>query len=144
MNLKDIAAIAGKPGLYKVLKPTRSGMIVSKIDEPKKKTVVGTTHRVSILQEISIYINDNPEMESIELGKVFANIKEKYEGKCEYGTSKEELGTFLEGVLPNYDRDRVYPSDIKKLASWYNLLIEHAPEVFEEAPEEEAKEESAK
>jgi len=141
MNLKDIAAIAGKPGLYKVLKPTRSGMIVASLDEKAKKSVVSTTHRVSILQEISIYTTD--EVESVELGKVLKSAKDKHEGKVEVGSSKEELATFMEGVLPTYDVDRVYSSDIKKLVSWYNILVEFAPDTFTEVVEEVKEEEEA-
>ena len=134
-----MAAVAGKPGLYKVIKPTHSGMIVEFIGDKPKKMVVSTTHRVSILNEISIYTTDDEE--SVELGKVFASVREKYGETCNPGKSSEELGEFLASVLPNYDRDKVYQSDIKKLASWYNLLSEYLPEVFDAQEEEESEEE---
>lgn len=135
MTLKEVAAVAGKPGLYKVIKPTHSGMIVEVIGEKPKKMVVNATHRVSILNEISIYTTDAEE--SVELDKVFKNIREKFGDDCKPGKSSEELSAFLAEVLPNYDRDKVYQSDIKKLVSWYNLLNQYLPEVFD-AKEEEA------
>ena len=141
MNLKEIAAIAGKPGLYKVLKPTRSGMIVASLDAKAKKSVVNTTHRVSILQEISIYTTDSKE--SVALGEVMKSIKDKKEGTVEVGTSKEELAAFMAEILPSYDVEKVYPSDIKKLISWYNTLVEFAPETFD-AVEEEGESEEGK
>lgn len=128
MTLKEIAAVAGKPGLYKVIKPTHSGMIVELIGEKPKKMVVNATHRVSILNEISIYTTDAEE--SVELGKVFQNIREKYGDSCAPGKSADELSGFLGEVLPNYDRDKVYQSDIKKLVSWYNLLSHYAVDVW--------------
>lgn len=144
MTLKEIAAIAGKPGLYKVVKPTHSGMIVELIGDKPKKMVVNATHRVSILNEISIYTTDAEE--SVELGIVFRSIQEKFGDNCNPGKSSDQLAAFLAEVLPNYDRDKVYPSDIKKLVSWYNLLNQYLPEVFDEPAEEEepAKEEEAK
>ena len=141
MELKEIAAVAGKSGLFRVLKPTRSGMIVETLDAKQKKSVMNSTHRVSILQEISIYTNDASE--SVELGEVLRNIKEKHDGKVvEFKKDDDSLADFLAGVLPNYDKDRVYTSDIKKLVTWYNILIEFAPESFEQTEEVEETEES--
>ncbi|MGB0522778.1 MAG: DUF5606 domain-containing protein [Flammeovirgaceae bacterium] len=135
MTLKEIAAVAGKPGLYKVIKPTHSGMIVEFIGDKPKKMVVNATHRVSILNEISIYTTDAEE--SVELDKVFRSIREKFGEECNPGKGADELADFLAEVLPNYDRDKVYQSDIKKLVSWYNLLSQHLPEVFDAQEEEE-------
>ncbi len=138
MKLKDIASVAGKSGLYRVLKPTRSGMIVAALDANSKKTVMNATHRVSILQEISIYTTDSEE--SVGLGTVLKSVHEKYKGKeAKVEKDEESLAKFMAEVLPNYDTERVYTSDIKKLAAWYNILIEFAPDAFEE---EEKKEES--
>ena len=139
MTLKEVAAVAGKPGLYKVIKPTHSGMIVELIGDKPKKMVENATHRVSILNEISIYTTDADE--SVELGKVFASVKEKFGDSCNPGKSTDELNSFLAEVLPNYDRDKVYQSDIKKLVSWYNMLSQYLPEVLEPQEEEEEQEE---
>ncbi|MFT5617018.1 MAG: hypothetical protein ACI85I_000234 [Arenicella sp.] len=140
MKLKDIASVAGKSGLYRVLKPTRSGMIVVTLDASSKKTVMNATHRVSILQEISIYTTGAEE--SVDLGVVLKSVHEKYKGKeAKVEKDSESLATFMAGVLSNYDAERVYTSDIKKLAAWYNILIQFAPDAFEE---EEKKEEEPK
>ncbi|WP_020526666.1 DUF5606 domain-containing protein [Flexithrix dorotheae] len=141
MTLKDIAAIAGKPGLYKILKPTRNGMIVEAMVGKPNKFVVGTNHRVSVLKEISIYTTG--EEESVPLFDVFSTIKEKHGDQVEVDTkSSESLFGFMEEILPDYDTERVYNSDIKKLISWFNLLSKEAPDVFEKEEEEKAVEES--
>ncbi len=136
MKLKDIASVAGKPGLYRVLKPTRSGMIVETLDASSKKTVMNATHRVSILQEISIYTTDAEE--SVDLGAVLKSVHEQYKGKeAKVEKDAESLAKFMAEVLPNYDTERVYTSDIKKLVAWYNILIQFAPDAFEEEEEKE-------
>ncbi len=137
MELKDIAAVSGKPGLYKVIKPTRSGLILESLDNKKTKVVTGPHHRVSLLHEISIYTNDFDV--TIPLGDIFAKIKNEFgddpgvDGKSE----PDELKAFLEHVAPDYDKERVYVSDMKKLVAWYNILIKVAPEVLVEAKEEQ-------
>lgn len=135
MKLKDIAAISGKPGLFRVVKPTRNGMIVESLDQQRKKSIVNATHRVSILKEISIYTTGAED--SVALGKVMESIQEKHGDKCDTGTSGAELQDFMEGVLPDFDQERVYDSDIKKLGKWYNILKEFAPDVFEGDDDEE-------
>ncbi|UZR95746.1 DUF5606 family protein [Chondrinema litorale] len=143
MTLKDIVAIAGKPGLYKILKLTRNGMIVEAMEGKPVKFVVNASHRISVLKEISIYTHTQEE--SIPLGEVFNTIKEK-QGESTIDVDIKDQGAllrFLEGVVPDYDRDKVYASDVKKLVSWYNTLLEKAPEVFEEekASEEDTEKE---
>ncbi len=135
MKLKDIAAISGKPGLFRVLKPTRNGMIVESLDKQRKKSMVNATHRVSILKEISIYTSGTED--SVSLGKVMEKIQEKYGKECDPGNSGAELQDFMESVLPDFDQERVYDSDIKKLGKWYNILQEFAPDTFEGDDEEE-------
>jgi|SRR6185437_15491185 len=142
MDLKDIAAVSGKGGLYKVLKPTRTGLILETLDEAKGKLIAGATNRVSMLNEISIFTTG--EEASVSLEKVLLSIHKKYgasipvDGKA----TNDQLFDFLGETLPDFDREKVYPSDIKKLVTWYSLLAKFAPEKFtEEAPKEEAKEE---
>lgn len=129
MDLKDVASISGKPGLFRVVKPTRTGMIIESMDEQRKKTMVSATHRVSILKEISIYIKG--EEDSVALGQVLLAIKEKYGEKCNPEFSGAALADFMESVLPEYDEERVYDSDIKKLVKWYNIILQFEPSVFE-------------
>ncbi|MEH0157681.1 DUF5606 domain-containing protein [Limibacter armeniacum] len=144
MNLRDVASIAGKPGLYKILKPTRSGVIVETVSEAKKKMVVNASQRISVLKEISIYVTGQSE-ESVPLEEIFSIIKEKHGDNIKIDVSKDsELESFLEGVLPNYDTDRVYNSDIKKLVNWYNLIAANYPEALEAVETEDEAEEEEK
>jgi hypothetical protein len=133
MDFKEIATVAGKPGLYKVLKPSRSGVILESLDEKKSKLVVGANHRVSILSEISIYTMT--EEGATPLEEVMKTMEKEFEGDLGLTSSADpdELKAFLKHVLPEYDEDKVYASDIKKLISWYNLIRKHSPEALEES-----------
>jgi len=138
MEFKDIATIAGKPGLFRVVKPTRTGIIIEPIGEKGPKRVVNSHQRVSILKEISIYTTT--EEESVQLLDVFLSIKEKYEGELDVDVSSgEACHEFMEAVLPEYDKARVYPNSIKKIVKWYNVLLAACPEVIVPEPEEEEK-----
>jgi hypothetical protein len=137
MTLKEVAAISGKPGLYKILKPTRNGVIVEGISQEKKKLAVNSTQKVSVLEEISIYVKGMEE-ESIPLTDVFLKIKDAdLDLESVNLSDKDAAFEMMEQVLPEFDEDRVYHSDIKKLFTWYLLLEKHLPEVFEEAQEDE-------
>ncbi|MEN7549510.1 DUF5606 domain-containing protein [Rapidithrix thailandica] len=141
MTLKDIAAVAGKPGLFKILKPTKSGVIVESLDKKKLKSVVNASQRVSILQEISVYTTT--EEESVPLKQVLLSIREKHGDNVEVSTTDADaLRAFIEEILPEYDQERVYTSDLKKLVNWFNILVEYVPEVLDPEPEEEEKEET--
>lgn len=146
MTLKEIAAIAGKGGLFKVVKPTRTGVILESIDEQKNRVVASAQNRVSLLKEISIYTTGKES--SVPLQDVLIAIRDKYgndipvEGK----SSTEELAGFLASVVPDYDTQRVYASDMKKLATWYGILSAQMPELIQslKKTEEETSEDSAK
>jgi hypothetical protein len=131
MDLKKIATVSGKGGLFKLLKPTRTGVILESIDEQKSKLVAGPQYKVSLLKEISIYTTGKES--SVPLEDVLARIFEKHGTHLpvQPKASSEELFTFIEQVVPEYDKDRVYSSDIKKLVAWYTILATHAPELFE-------------
>lgn len=136
MELKDIASVSGKGGLFKIVKPTRTGVILEALDESKAKFIAGASHRVSILKEISLYTTSQEA--SLPLEDVLKKIHKEY-GKnlpVNSKSSPEELRSFIEKVVPDYDEERVYPSDLKKLISWYELLQKHAPETIEETKEE--------
>ena len=136
MELKDIASIAGKSGLFKVLKPTRTGVILESLDEEKKKTIVGANARVSLLKEISIYTTSAES--SLMLETVFDSIYKKHKAELPVTSKSDaaELESFLETIVPDYDTERVYLSDIKKLVSWYSTLVKFAPELFSTKKEE--------
>src|SRR5690554_4043348 len=138
MEFKEIATVSGKPGLYKILKPSRSGVVLESMDDKKTKLVVGTNHRVSILSEISIYTLT--EEGAVPLEDVMKTIEKEFEGDTGLANDadNDEYKAFLKHVLAEYDEDRVYVSDIKKLVNWYRIIREYAPELLQE--EEEAAE----
>lgn len=131
MELKDIAAISGKEGLFEVVKPSRGGVIVQTLDERKKKMVINAQHRVSVLSEVSIYTLDQEGSKGLDV--VFKTIYDEfgYDTGLSKSAPDEELEGFLKHILPNYDPNKVYTSDIKKLVSWYNILVDKKPEVIE-------------
>jgi hypothetical protein len=135
MNLKDIAHISGKPGLHRILKPTRSGVIIESLDTKKSRQVVGTQNRVSVLKEISIYTTTQESSEPLEkvMKLIFENFGTTIPIKSD--DSAGEQSAFLEAILPEYDKTRVYQSDIKRLINWYEIISKNAPELFEEESE---------
>ncbi|GAB2478401.1 MAG: hypothetical protein EP311_01500 [Cytophagales bacterium] len=137
MNFKDIANVSGKPGLYRVLKPTRSGVILESLDEKKTKFVAGMSSRVSILSDISIYTLTEEGAEPLE--SVMKKIEAEYQGDTgvDASSSDAELRAFLKSILPEFDEARVYTSDIKKLNAWYQIIRKQAPEVLQDTPSEE-------
>lgn len=120
MNIKEILAVSGKPGLYKMLSQGKNSIIVEGLDDKKRFPVYGA-HQISALEEISIYT----ETEDKPLKEIFQNIFNILEGKeaPTHKSSANILEKFFADVLPDYDRDRVYISDIKKVVQWYNILL---------------------
>ena len=140
MKLKEVAVISGKPGLYQILKPTRNGVIIEAIGGGRSKIMADASHRISILKEISIYTTT--EEGSVPLQEVFHKIFEKHALKLDIKTSdNNELKGLLDAILPEWDKERVYTSDIKKLVTWYGILSEYAPELIDPAQKEEDEEE---
>lgn len=139
MSLDKILAIGGKPGLYKLVTQTRSGFVAESLLDNKRITV-GMRSNVSILSEIAIYTLD----EELPLREVFLKIQEKENGEKTSVGHKEEkikLEEYFFEVLPDYDEDRVYTSDIKKVIQWYNILHDNGITDFS-AAEENASEDS--
>ena len=130
--LKQIANVAGYSGLYRILKPGRAGVIVESLDDKKAKTMMGPTARVSVLNDISIYVDDDSEEQSVALSTVLLAVHDKYGDELPITSkdSNEQLADFMASVIPAYDRDRVRIADIKKLVSWYTILRQYAPDVF--------------
>ncbi|WP_210463756.1 DUF5606 family protein [Rufibacter roseolus] len=135
-DLKEIASISGMPGLYKIVAPTRNGIIVESLSEKPARSVAQARNRVSILQEISMYTND--EEHTVPLAEIFDRIRKQYGSDIPVSSksSTQELSSFLESVLPDYDQDRVYASDMKKLAQWYQIVNQFVP--YTETAEETA------
>jgi len=123
MSLEKVLAITGKPGLYKLIAQTRGGFVAESLLD-KKRLSVNARQNVSVLSEIAIYTLS----EEVPLKKVFSIIKEKENGKpasVAPKDSKDKLEEYFFGILPEYDEDRVYVSDIKKVIQWYNILQQH-------------------
>ncbi|RED26548.1 hypothetical protein BD847_0467 [Flavobacterium cutihirudinis] len=145
MNLDKILAISGKPGLYVLKVQTRTGFVAESLLDGKKITV-NLKSNVSLLSEISIYTYEGEK----PLTEVMQKIATK-ENKGQAISHKEDnatLSAYFKEILPDYDEERVYPSDIKKVLNWYNtlqakgLVTDLAPaavEVAEEAPVAEEK-----
>lgn len=146
---KTILSISGRPGLYLLLTRGRSTLIVESLDAQKKRQNVGLRDKVTSLGDISIYTDD----EDTPLMHVFKNIFDLYKGETvDIDTKKADkkvLYDFMAKALPNFDRDRVYPGDIKKMINWYNILVREGYTDFEtpsdepeagesESPEKEA------
>jgi hypothetical protein len=139
MELSEIASISGKGGLFKVVKPGKSGVLLESLDAAKTRVVATATQRMSLLSEISIYTTTKEG--TVSLAEVLKKIHQDFGNDLGIDANAEsnELKSFLKSVLPEYDQDRVYTSDIKKLVKWYSILLEFAPEVFTAKPAETAK-----
>ncbi len=130
MEYNEIASVAGKGGLFKVVKPTRTGVILESLDNQKKKIVANATQRISVLSDISIYTTDQEDSRSLSdvLHTIYTEFGE--DPGVDSTSDNDELKAFLKHVLPEYDENRVYPSDIKKLVSWYKILHREAPDLL--------------
>ncbi|MBL7871015.1 MAG: DUF5606 domain-containing protein [Cyclobacteriaceae bacterium] len=138
MELSEIASISGKGGLYKVLKPGKSGVLLESLDAAKTRVVASATQRLSLLSEISIYTTTKDGTVALEevLKKIYKDFKNDL--GVDGNSDGVELKAFLKSVLPEYDEDRVYVSDIKKLVKWYSVLLEQTPELFVDKTESAA------
>lgn len=147
IDLKQVAAVAGMNGLYRVLKPTRAGVIIESLSEKPQRIVAQARHRLSLLDEISIYTTD--EEATVPLAEVFDRINQKYGNDLPLNEkpSNEDYKAFMEEVVPEYDEERVYVSDMKKLATWYEIVNKHIGfkegTVTEETQEAEENQEEA-
>ncbi|OUS21654.1 hypothetical protein A9Q93_00230 [Nonlabens dokdonensis] len=119
MSLDKILSITGKPGLYQLKTKAKSGFVVESLID-KKTSIVGINHNVSVLNDISIY-TCSKEMPLKEVFKKIAD-KESNGPTINHKVGKKELEAYFNEVLPEYDEERVYASDIKKVIQWYNLL----------------------
>ena len=137
-----ILAISGKPGLYKLISQGRGMLIVETIDATRKRLPAGARDRVTSLNDVSMYTNDEDQ----PLMNIFQSISDREGGKetaVDYKkASKSELADFMTAVLPDWDRDRVHDSDIRKLIQWYNILVRGGYTSFVE-PEQTEKVEAA-
>jgi hypothetical protein len=120
MEFNKIIAITGKPGLFEVVSQTKTGIIVASLSD-KKRIPILSTHNVSLLENIAIFTYN----EEVSLLTVFKSISEKTAGKetISHKENGAKLSSYFLEVLPEYDQERVYTSNIKKIIQWYNSLI---------------------
>ena len=137
MKLKEILAISGQPGLFKYIAQSKNGIIVESLADGKR-TNAPSTAKVSSLGEIAIYT----DTEDLALGKIFEAISAKESGKqtISHKSTPDQLKAMFAEVVPDYDRDRVHVSDMKKMVSWYNTLT--AAGMTDFSVEEEEQDES--
>ena len=121
-DLKEIAAISGMPGLYRLVRPTRAGVIIESLDERGTRSVASARNKVSLLQEISIYTEDYDQ--TVPLTEVFDRIYQKYgtDLPLTNKSNDQDLVAFMGEIIPDYHRQSVYLSDIKKLVTWYHAV----------------------
>ena len=134
---ETILTISGKPGLYRLLSRGRNMFIVECVDASKKRQPVYDSDQVVMLDDIAIYT----DTEEVPLRNVFAKIYEKENGVLSFDlkmSTPEELVEYFEGIMPDYDRERVYLTHIKKMYSWYNILVANGITDFEATEENEA------
>lgn len=134
--LTKILSVSGKPGLYKLISTSKSLNIVESLIDGKRIPVY-LTEKVVALSDVSIYTTEN----DVPLREVFKKIKEMENGgKVALGSksSNKEVFDYFGKVLPDYDTDKVYASDVKKVLTWYNILIENNIDFEKQEPEPES------
>ena len=140
MEFSKIISVTGKPGLFQVISQSKNAIIAESLTD-KKRLAINATQNVSLLENIAIYTYE----EDMPLLEVFKAISEKTEGKkaLSHKESGNKLTSFFTEVLPNYDDERVYTSNIKKVIQWFNLLIESGFDfsIIEESNATEAEQE---
>lgn len=138
--IREILAITGKPGLYKLVSRGNKALIVETLDEQKKRMPAYVTNQIVGLGDISVYTDDGKD---IPLAQVFENVAKEFSQKTvelDYKkASSEEMKEWMQKVLPNYDTDRVRVGDMRKMLQWYNILINNGFTKFvkDEEPTEE-------
>lgn len=134
-----VLTISGKPGLYRLLSSGRNMLVVEVVDATKKRMPIHNSDKVVMLDDIAIYT----DTEEVPLREVFRKIYEKENAVLPMDlklATPEELVAYFEGVMSDYDRERVYLTHIKKMYSWYNILVANGITDFEEPAEEGAAE----
>ncbi|MDP3353661.1 MAG: DUF5606 domain-containing protein [Flavobacteriaceae bacterium] len=121
MGLDKIISITGKPGLFKVLNQSKNGFVIESLTDGKRTTLIGNQN-VSTLKDIAIYTYE----EEFPLGLIFKSMFEKEGGKTSinHDAKDADLMAYFEEIVPNFDKERVYPSNVKKVIKWYNQLVD--------------------
>jgi hypothetical protein len=121
MDLKDLMAISGYPGLFKFVSQGRNAIIVESLEDKKRMSAYSTS-KISTLEEIAVFT----ESGEVPLSDVFKKVYRHADGRevLSHKSAGNEIKDFFEEVLPDYDREKVYISDMRKIINWYNLLIQ--------------------
>jgi hypothetical protein len=142
MELKDVVSVAGKPGLYKIIGKGASGLVLESLDGTAKRTITPLSQKVSILEDISVYTIDG----DVKLSEVFIKMDEADKAGNFVLLTKDANGDaikkWFEAIVSNFDKERVYNSDIQKMSNWFNLLKGKVD--FNTKPESEETEKSDK
>ena len=134
---ETILTISGKPGLYRMLSRGNNMFIVEAVDATHKRLPVYNSDKIVLLDDIAIYT----DTEEVPLRQVFQLLFEKAQGVLPFNikeTTPEDMKEYFESVLPDYDKERVYITHIKKIYSWYNILVANEITDFKEPEEETA------
>jgi len=123
MELKELVAVSGMPGIYKMVANRNNGLIVEDMANGKRKFASARRHQFTPLESIAIYTDDG---DSTELKNVFRNMLDQLEDNppVDPNTTNDELHEYFTDVLPNFDKDRVNTGDIKKVIKWFSFLQE--------------------
>lgn len=136
IDLKDIVTITGHSGLFKSIKPTRHGLVVESLDDQKKRSVKQIQHHeIATLEDVGIYITG--QAETLPLSTILWRLYAEFAAlvSSELYDTPEKLRALMERIVPDYDPKKVYPSNIKKIFHWYNILVKYTPELFTDAQE---------
>lgn len=134
MTLDKILSISGKPGLFYLISHAKGHLVVESLEDKKRFPIAGAK-QINTLENIAIYTHT----QEVPLGQVFYSIFQKEEGKetISPNESNAALMNFFEEVLPDFDTDRVYASNVKKIVQWYNLLVKSGFDFSQLAPKED-------
>ncbi|NOZ34504.1 MAG: hypothetical protein GXO80_04305 [Chlorobi bacterium] len=137
MDLSKILSISGRPGLYKHIAQSKNSAVVESLEDGKRSSAF-INEQISSLNDISVFTTG----EDIKLEEIFKKIFDKETGKkaISHNASAKELKAYFGEAVPEYDKDRVYVSDIKKIIKWYNTLIDAGLMEFEEKKSEKKEE----
>lgn len=135
MNLKDILAISGLPGLHKMIDSRGNGLLVQGMDGGKTKFYSMRKHQFTPMETVAIYTMSD----TIELSEILQRMLDQVEENPPVGVkeSKEKIEDYFSSIVPDYDEDRVYVSDMKKVIKWFNILNERGYLTMEPEDEEE-------
>lgn len=133
MDLSNLVAVSGLSGIYKMAKNRKNGLILENIDTEKKKFYSSRKHQFTPLESISIYTYGD----TVELNEVLAKMRDQHETNppVPHKSENDTLREYFESILPGFDREKVFISDIKRLIKWFNFLMER--NLLEDKPEEE-------